>query len=194
MHSIKNFILIFFFSHYFACAQKSEPYINDDEKENSAIRQAIISNLKISDYFKKVERDCAELKNISIHPVHCTALTDAFHDMKISSRKGQIFGRVPNDIAAVANFNLKSGSGSYRNYLFVLSPQADGTFEVRASRDLQRANACIMDTNIENATIVIPLLESKGGVAGRCLPVLGASLQFIWKNEQLQEIPARQTP
>jgi len=195
MYHIKNCILIFlFFSHYVVCAQKLELASTDEEKENLAIEQAIFSNIRTSDYFKKVERECAEFKKENIHPVHCALLADAPDEIGISSQKGRIFDGGMNYIAVVAHFTLESGSGSYRDYLFIISQRADGEFKVHASQDLKRVSRCMLDVKIENANIIIPLLESEGGAGGRCLPVQGESLQFIWKNEKLQKIPARQAP
>jgi len=187
MYRILLFILTAcFIYNTLSCAQNLTYAAEINAQENAVIHRTIVSSIRKSTTFQQEEQSCNAWAKEGIYPVHCATLENALDDLDIAFQTGHIQGTSGDVIAAIAHFNLESGSGSYRHSLFALSKQKDGSLNTIDSLDLPHSGRCIGTVHIEGNTIVILLLEHTGGTGGRCVPSRQPPLRFVLRKGKLE--------
>jgi len=187
MYRILLFILTAcFIDNTLSYAQNPTASVEINVQENAVIHHTIASRIRKSTTFQQVEQSCNAWAKEDIYPVHCATLENALDDLDIAFQTGHIQGTSGDVIAAIAHFNLESGSGSYRHSLFVLSKQKDGSLTTIDSLDLPHSGRCIGTVHIEGNTIVVSLLAHTGGTGGQCVPSHQPPLRFVLRKGKLE--------
>jgi len=182
--------MVFGVGSHLCYAHNLTPSPETNTQANATLHRTIASHIRNSTTFQRVEQSCNTWAKEDIYPAHCATLENALDDLDIASQTGHIQGASGDVIAAIAHFNLESGSGSYRHFLFALSKQKDDSLNIIDSLDLPHPNRCIGTVQIEGDTIIVSLLEPTGSAGGRCAPLQQPPLRFMLRKGKLEPFSA----
>jgi len=156
------------------------------EHDRAFIQQTVTASIKQSEEYQNIQEECNELGKEAAGNIDCQAFNRALSHLDFLFQTGRLSKNHDNDIAAIVNFCLYSGTGCYQWHLFVFLRQDDGALKLLDRIALLSQRGGIHHFKIEHGDIFLHTFAIGKDDPG-CCPSIKKSFKYSIHNEKLVE-------